>query len=630
MAKKKAPATETPKRKVGRPPKDAQAGGAKQAVAGAWPLEAPSSSGREVVPVKLSPPPIQSVGRCNSNSRFGRLIKKGVISDGEIVFYRNQRTMEILNVGVVDANTGLVLCSRTGHNVNTAIFEKNAGSSAKKPCTNMYTSDGSNLQALSEYLEGNPTTKSDTGLSSVKRSERKRQQTTKAKHSKAALAKSTKASAAKQFPLEMTLDWNDDLCRVCSDGGELICCEGCPAAFHKECVGLSKIPEGDWFCPACRCCVCQQSQVCGTSAGAGRSVSGGLDKNTMMICDQCEREFHAGCIDPGMTRLPKGDWFCGAECRDVNKRMNAMCRGGEIPVTTGRDGLYFLFLDGRGRAKRDSVAAVLLNQINGDAEKKKRLIKKCAEVIGECFLPMKDAKTQKNLLPLLVRARTCPPHDFTGFRCFVLLKKDLDGASRPPAGGPSTCEGPNDDGEVVCVATVRLFSRECAEMPFIAVPWSHRGQRYSTKAMSLIEDNLRAMGVRNLVLPALGEIKEFWERKGFSSCTPQMRKSLLQYRILCFPGCTLMVKKLSMLPIQECPIIPRVIQEVPEHDPPAPCRDTTGGDLCNGQYPTPSLGLDSSMMSPAKKERLDNIVGLLEEIATQIKNELDKRSTILN
>ena len=165
-------------------------------------------------------------------------------------------------------------------------------------------------------------------------------------------------------------------------------------------------------------------------------------------------------------------------------------------------------------------------------------------------------------------------------------------------------------------------------MPFIAVPWPHRGQRYSTKAMSLIEDNLRAMGVRNLVLPALGEIKGFWERKGFSSCTPEMRASLLQYRILCFPGCTLMVKKLSMLPIRECPIIPRVTQEVPKHDPPAPSRDT-GGDLCNGQYP-PSLGLDSSRMSPAKKERYDNIVGLLEEIATQIKNKLDKRSTILN
>ncbi|XP_066278922.1 histone-lysine N-methyltransferase NSD2-like isoform X2 [Branchiostoma lanceolatum] len=34
-------------------------------------------------------------------------------------------------------------------------------------------------------------------------------------------------------------------------GGDLLCCEMCPAAFHPQCLGLEDLPEGTWFCRDC-------------------------------------------------------------------------------------------------------------------------------------------------------------------------------------------------------------------------------------------------------------------------------------------------------------------------------------------------------------------------------------------
>ncbi|RXN08676.1 autoimmune regulator [Labeo rohita] len=52
----------------------------------------------------------------------------------------------------------------------------------------------------------------------------------------------------------MDVEHNDDECAVCKDGGELICCDGCPRAFHLTCLvpPLASIPSGTWRCQLCQ------------------------------------------------------------------------------------------------------------------------------------------------------------------------------------------------------------------------------------------------------------------------------------------------------------------------------------------------------------------------------------------
>lgn len=58
-------------------------------------------------------------------------------------------------------------------------------------------------------------------------------------------------------PAEQDDDEHQEFCRVCKDGGELLCCDSCPSAYHTHCLNppLTEIPDGDWKCPRCGVCV---------------------------------------------------------------------------------------------------------------------------------------------------------------------------------------------------------------------------------------------------------------------------------------------------------------------------------------------------------------------------------------
>ena len=53
--------------------------------------------------------------------------------------------------------------------------------------------------------------------------------------------------------IDFSFDRNSDYCCLCKIDGNLLCCDGCPAAYHSKCVGVASdlLPEGDWYCPEC-------------------------------------------------------------------------------------------------------------------------------------------------------------------------------------------------------------------------------------------------------------------------------------------------------------------------------------------------------------------------------------------
>ena len=72
---------------------------------------------------------------------------------------------------------------------------------------------------------------------------------------------------------------NQPMCQICWGGGELICCDFCPGAYHPACLGIENVDDlpNTWSCPHHRCTLCDRR------AGA----AGGL----LFRCTDCEKAY---------------------------------------------------------------------------------------------------------------------------------------------------------------------------------------------------------------------------------------------------------------------------------------------------------------------------------------------------
>ncbi|KAF5744808.1 hypothetical protein HS088_TW07G00388 [Tripterygium wilfordii] len=87
---------------------------------------------------------------------------------------------------------------------------------------------------------------------------------------------------------DVDVDKNSDECRLCGMDGMLLCCDGCPSAYHFRCinVGKSSIREGRWYCPECKINQTEPPITVGTSLRGAEDF--GIDLYERVFLGTCD------------------------------------------------------------------------------------------------------------------------------------------------------------------------------------------------------------------------------------------------------------------------------------------------------------------------------------------------------
>ncbi|XWS66795.1 hypothetical protein CRYUN_Cryun05aG0231400 [Craigia yunnanensis] len=359
---------------------------------------------------------------------------------------------------------------------------------------------------------------------------------------------------------------NDDACIICADGGNLLLCDGCPRAFHKECASLPTIPRGRWYCKYCQNMFMREKCVehNANAVAAGRilgvdaieqitsrcirivknieaELSGctlcracdfsksGFGPRTIILCDQCEKEYHIGCLRThkmaDLREIPRGKWFCCSDCSRIHSTLQKL-------LIRGAEKLPDSFLD---VIKKKYVEKGLDADINIDVRwrvlsgkfaspETRLLLSQAVGIFHECFDPIVDATTGRDLIPCMVYGRNLKGQEYGGMYCAVLTINSF----------------------VVSAGIIRVFGQKVAELPLVATSIANHGKGYFQLLFSCIEKLLAFLNVKNIVLPAAEEAESIWTDKfGFKKLRPdqlsEYKKSCCQMVI--FKGTSMLQKE---------------------------------------------------------------------------------------
>ncbi|KAK8542087.1 hypothetical protein V6N13_137348 [Hibiscus sabdariffa] len=452
------------------------------------------------------------------DQRLHKLIfeENGLPDGTEVAYYaRGQRLLEGYKKGCG------IICRCCNCEVSPSQFEAHAGwASRRKPYAYIYTSNGVSLHELAISLS-------------------------KGRHYSA--------------------EDNDDACFICADGGNLLLCDGCPRAFHKECASLPTV-HGRWYCKYCQNMFMREKCVehNANAVAAGRilgvdaieqitsrcirivknieaELSGcalcracdfsksGFGPRTVLLCDQCEKEYHIGCLRThkmaDLREIPRGKWFCTSDCSRIHSTLQKL-------LICGSEKLPDSFLD---VIKKKHVEKGLCADINIDVRwrllsgkfaspETRLLLSQAVGIFHECFNPIVDATTGRDLIPCMVYGRNLKGQEYGGMYCAVLTINSF----------------------VVSAGIIRVFGQEIAELPLVATSIANRGKGYFQLLFTCIEKLLAFLNVKNILLPAAEEAESIWiDKFGFKKLGPDQ---LREYKRSCcqmviFQGTSMLQKE---------------------------------------------------------------------------------------
>lgn len=357
---------------------------------------------------------------------------------------------------------------------------------------------------------------------------------------------------------------NDDLCSVCADGGDLVCCDTCPRAFHSECLSMQAIPKGKFHCRYCKNnfekekfvehnanavaagrvagvdpieqittrCIrivgTMATDIGGCALCRGHDFSTGFDEGTVIFCDQCEREFHVRCLKEhnmaDLKELPSEKWFCCTGCSNIYTALDNMVAVGDTKLS---DSLMNLIKKKHEEKSLESFGDIDIKwrllcgkMASGETM---GLLSSAVSLFHEQFSPIADSNTRAlDFIPRMVYGGRAGDQEFGGMYCAILTVNS----------------------SVVSAGLFRIFGQEVAELPLVATASNFQGLGYFQSLFSCIESLLGSLNVKNLVLPSADEAKSIWTKKfGFEKIDQEQLNTYREHhQMMVFQGTSMLQK----------------------------------------------------------------------------------------